>query len=223
MFHNHGTIEYGVIGLGRFGFALAHTLAEAGKEVLVIDNNESKIKQIRNLVSEALIVGTLDKESLMETGVQNCQTVVVCIGEQIDTSILTTLNLISMGVPRVIAKAISKDQGSVLEKIGAEVVYPENDMAVRLANRLLYTRGLDFLKLDGEVEISEVCVGKKIIGQSVIKADLRKKFNLNIIAIEHMNYTTINISPDYVFEPEDVIVVIGKKSNISNFEAYLAD
>lgn len=223
MFHNHGTIEYGVIGLGRFGFALAHTLAEAGKEVLVIDNNESKIKQIRNLVSEALIVGTLDKESLMETGVQNCQTVVVCIGEQIDTSILTTLNLISMGVPRVIAKAISKDQGSVLEKIGAEVVYPENDMAVRLANRLLYTRGLDFLKLDGEVEISEVCVGKKIIGQSVIKADLRKKFNLNIIAIEHMNYTTINISPDYVFEPEDVIVVIGKKSNISNFETYLAD
>lgn len=223
MFQHHSTIEYGIIGLGRFGFALAKTLAEAGKEVLVIDNNENKIKQIRNLTSDAFVVGTLDKESLEETGIQNCKTVVVCIGEQIDTCILTTLNVISMGVPRVIAKAISRDQGSVLEKIGAEVVYPESDMAIRLANRLLYSKGLDFIKLDGDVEVSEIEVSRKLIGQTVIKADLRKKFNLNIIAIEHQNITTIHISPDYVFAAEDVLVVIGKKTNISNFEAYLAD
>lgn len=220
MKHN-SSIEFGVIGLGRFGFALAKTLAEAGKEVLVIDNNENKIKQIRNLVEEAFVVGTLDKESLEETGIQNCGTVVVCIGEQIDTCILTTLNVISMGVPRVIAKAISRDQGNVLKKIGAEVVYPESDMAVRLANRLLYTKSLDFIKLDGDVEVSEIEVTKRLIGLSVIKADLRKRFNLNIIAIEHQNFTTIQVCPDYVFEEEDVIVVIGKKDNISSFENYL--
>lgn len=223
MFQHRSTIEYGVVGLGRFGSALAKTLAEAGKEVIVVDNNESKVKQIRNVVTEAFVVGTLDKENLEETGIQNCQTVIVCIGTAIDTSILTTLNLISMGVPRVIAKAISIDQGSVLEKIGAEVVYPEIDMAVRLANRLVYSKGLDFIKLDGDVEVSEIKVSKKLVGLSVVKADLRSRFNLNIIAIEHQNITTIQLDPDYVFTADDVLVVIGKKKHISNFEAYLAD
>lgn len=223
MFQHRSTIEYGVVGLGRFGSALAKTLAESGKEVIVVDNNESKVKQIRNVVTEAFVVGTLDKENLEETGIQNCQTVIVCIGTAIDTSILTTLNLISMGVPRVIAKAISIDQGSVLEKIGAEVVYPEIDMAVRLANRLVYSKGLDFIKLDGDVEVSEIKVSKKLVGLSVVKADLRSRFNLNIIAIEHQNITTIQLDPDYVFTADDVLVVIGKKKHISNFEAYLAD
>ena len=223
MFQHRSTIEYGVVGLGRFGSALAKTLAESGKEVIVVDNNESKVKQIRNVVTEAFVVGTLDKENLEETGIQNCQTVIVCIGTAIDTSILTTLNLISMGVPRVIAKAISIDQGSVLEKIGAEVVYPEIDMAVRLANRLVYSKGLDFIKLDGDVEVSEIKVSKKLVGLSVVKADLRSRFNLNIIAIEHQNITTIQLDPDYVFNADDVLVVIGKKKHISNFEAYLAD
>ncbi|WP_066715714.1 potassium channel family protein [Clostridium sp. Marseille-P299] len=223
MFQHRSAIEYGVVGLGRFGSALAKTLAEAGKEVIVVDNNESKVKQIRNVVTEAFVVGTLDKENLEETGIQNCQTVIVCIGTAIDTSILTTLNLISMGVPRVIAKAISIDQGSVLEKIGAEVVYPEIDMAVRLANRLVYSKGLDFIKLDGDVEVSEIKVSKKLVGLSVVKADLRSRFNLNIIAIEHQNITTIQLDPDYVFTADDVLVVIGKKKHISNFEAYLAD
>lgn len=223
MFQHRSAIEYGIVGLGRFGSALAKTLAEAGKEVIVVDNNESKVKQIRNIVSDAFVVGTLDKESLEETGVQNCQTVIVCIGTAIDTSILTTLNLISMGVPRVIAKAISIDQGSVLEKIGAEVVYPEIDMAVRLANRLVYSKGLDFIKLHGDVEVSEIKVTKKLVGQTVVRADLRSRFNLNIIAIEHQNITTIQVDPDYEFTSEDVLVVIGKKVNISNFEAYLTN
>ena len=107
MLQHKSIIEFGIIGLGRFGFALAKTLADAGREVLVIDNNESKIKQIRNITENAFVVGPLDKESLEDAGIQNCGTVIVCIGEKVDVSILTTLNVISMGVPRVIAKAFS--------------------------------------------------------------------------------------------------------------------
>ena len=79
----------------------------------------------------------LSKETLEDMGIQNCDTVIICIGEKIDTSILTTLNVVSLGIPQVIAKAISRDQGAVLEKIGAEVVYPERDMALRLGKRLV--------------------------------------------------------------------------------------
>lgn len=221
MISHKSIIEFGIIGLGRFGFALAKTLADAGKEVLVIDNNESKIKQIRNITDNAFVVGPLDKETLEDAGIQNCGTVIVCIGEQIDVSILTTLNIISMGVPRVIAKAISYEQGSVLEKIGAEVVYPESDMAIRLANRLISSSTLDSIELKGDIAIAELKLTKKLANQTVMKADLRKKFNLNIIALEQDGKTTTDITPDHVLQVDDKIVVIGKRSNIKKLEEFL--
>ncbi|QHQ63683.1 NAD(P)-binding domain-containing protein [Anaerocolumna sedimenticola] len=214
-------IEFGIIGLGRFGFALAKTLADAGKEVLVIDNNESKIKQIRNITENAFVVGPLDKETLEDAGIQNCQTVIVCIGEKIDVSILTTLNVISMGVPRVIAKAISYEQGMVLEKIGAEVIYPESDMAIRLADRLISSSILDSIELTGDIAIAELKLTSKLADQTVVQANLRKKYNLNIIALEHDGKTTTDITPDIELRVNDKIVVVGKRVNIKKFEEFL--
>lgn len=221
MVKHKGIIEFGIIGLGRFGFALAKTLAEAGKEVVVLDNNESKIKQIRHLVENAFVVGPLDKETLEDAGIQNCGTVIVCIGEQIDVSILTTLNVISMGVPRVIAKAISHEQGLILEKIGAEVIYPEHDMAIRLANRLVSSSTLESIELKGNVTISELKLSNKLAGKTVQEANLRQDFGLNIIAIESEGTTTTEFAPDYVLNENDQIVVIGNRDNIKNFESFL--
>ncbi|MDF2541826.1 MAG: potassium transporter TrkA [Herbinix sp.] len=221
MLHHRSVIEFGVIGLGRFGFALASTLAEAGKEVLVLDGNENKIKQIRHLTDNALVVRELTKEALEESGIQNCGTVIVCIGEKIDVSILTTLNVISMGVPRVIAKAISFEQGSVLEKIGAEVIYPEHDMAIRLANRLISTRLMDYIALNDHMAIMELRLTKKIAGRTVLQSNLRKHFKLNIIAVEKEGKTTTDITPNLVLEENDSIVVVGKEENIKKFETFL--
>lgn len=216
-------IEFGIIGLGRFGLALAKTLGDEGKEVLVIDNNESKIKQIRNVTENAFVVENLDKETLEETGIQNCETVIVCIGEKIDTSILTTLNVISMGVPRVISKAISAEHGSVLERIGAEVIFPERDMAIRLANRLVSSRALDFITLNDDITVSELKLTSKISGKTVVESNIRKKFKLNIIAIEQSGKTQIDITADSMLTEDDLIVVVGKRENIKSFEEYLED
>ena len=111
MFNHKGSIEFGIIGIGRFGFALAKTLIGAGKEVIVLDSDENKVKQIRSYTDNAFVVKNLSKETLEETGIQNCETVFVCIGEKMDVSILTTLNVINMGVKRVIAKANTYEQG----------------------------------------------------------------------------------------------------------------
>lgn len=221
MFYRKPTIEYGIIGLGRFGYSLASTLAQANKEILVLDSNESKIRQIRQLTDNAFIINDLSKETLAETGIQNCGTVIICIGEQIDISILTTLTVIDMGVPRVIAKAISPEQGKVLEKIGAEVVYPEHDMAVRLANRLISSRALEYIELSDNVTITELKLSAKISGQSVYESGIRKKFKLNIIALEHEGRTTTDITPDLLLAENDVIVVVGSPDNIRKFESYL--
>lgn len=210
--------SFGVIGLGRFGTALAITLAEAGREVIVVDKNEEKVKAMRQYTEYAFVTDNLSKETLTEIGMKNCDTIINCIGEKIDTSILTTLNVVSLGVPHVIAKATSPEQGAVLEKIGAEVVYPERDMAVRLGKRLVSSNVLDFIFLDNQVEIQQVMVGENMVGHSVQEYNIRKKYGLNIIAIEQGDNTEIEIAPDYRFSPQDIIVVIGKIENIRRFE-----
>ena len=209
---------FGIIGLGRFGTALAITLAEAGKEVIVVDQNEEKVKAMRQYTEYAFVCDNLSKEALSEVGIQNCDTVVVCIGSKIDTSLLTTRTVVSLGVPRVISKATSQDQGAVLEKIGAEVVYPERDMATRLGKRLISGNFLDFIFLDNDIEIQQVPVSDSLVGKTIREINIRKKYSLNIIAIEHQQDTIIEFAPDYEFLEEDIIVVIGKLQNIRKFE-----
>ena len=119
---SNGKNTYGIIGLGRFGHALALELAAAGADLVVLDREEEKVRELREYTENAYVVHALDKKTLSETGIQNCDVAVVCIGEQLDISILTTLNLVSLGVPTVISKAASAEHGEILEKIGAQVV-----------------------------------------------------------------------------------------------------
>ena len=123
---------FGAIELGRFGSALAVSLAEAGLEVIVIDRDEAAVRRVRDRVAQAFICDEITTENLVEAGIPNCDVVVVCIGSLMDVSVLTTLRVVSLGVKRVIAKAVNKEHGEILEKIGAEVVYPERDTALRL-------------------------------------------------------------------------------------------
>ena len=222
MLHHKSIIEFGIIGLGRFGYALTKTLAEAGKEILAIDTIESRVKQVRSFTESTFIVGALDKETLEDSGIQNCGTVIICIGDSIDVSILTTLNVISMGIPRVIARAMSYEQGLILEKIGAEVIYPENDMAIRLANKFINSSIMETIELGGDSAITELKLTNKVTNQTVQQLNLRQKYNLNIIALEHNGITTTEISPDCLLNQGDNIVVIGHRDNIKKFESFLS-
>ena len=215
---NQAAASFGIIGLGRFGMALAVTLANAGKEVIVIDKDDAKVKEMRQYTDYAFVSDNLSMETLKEIGVQNCDVVVVCIGEKIDVSILTTMCVIELGVPRVISKALSNEQGAVLRKLGAEVVYPEKDMALRLGKKLVSNNFLEYISLDNSVEIRQIKIPDKFAGQSIEEIGIRKKYGLNIIAIENGNNTTIEVTPDYRLKYEDIIVVIGKVHNIDNFE-----
>ena len=211
-------IAYGIIGLGRFGSALARTLAEAGQEVIVLDKDEDKIKDMRQYTEYAFVTENLSQETLAETGIQNCDVVIVCIGEQVDVSILTTMRVIEMGIPHVISKALSAEQGAVLKKLGAEVVYPERDMALRLGRKLLSNNFLDYVSLNNSVEIRQVQVPQPLIGRSVEETEIRQKYKLNIIAIENGRDPNIEVTPDYRLKADDIIVVIGKVNNIDAFE-----
>jgi trk system potassium uptake protein TrkA len=213
MFNNKrkNSTTYGIVGLGRFGYALATELADSGADLLALDSNEEKVREIAELTDNALVIKSLDKKALMDTGIQNCDVAVVCIGEHMDSSILTTLHLVSMGIPRVIAKATSAEHGEILEKLGAEVVYPERDMAVRLANRLEASKVLDFVQLSERVNISKQLIPEQFIGKTVLEINLRSRFGLNIIVIENNGTVIDNITPDYVFRKNDILFLSGSK------------
>lgn len=221
MFKKKPEKAYAVIGLGRFGEALAIMLAESGKEVIVADRDENKIKEMRQYTEYAFVVENLNKETLKEMGIQNCDVAIICIGEQVDISILTTMSVLELGVPRVISKALSAEQGAVLEKLGAEVVYPERDMAVRLGKKLLSGQLIDYVALLHDVEIRQIQVPESLNGKTVKEIELRQKFRLNIIAIENICGTNTEVVPENVLKKDDIIVVIGKIKNINSFEESL--
>ena len=210
--------SFGVIGLGRFGTALVKTLAEAGQEVIAVDKDEQKVKAVRKYTDYAFVVGTLNEESLQETGVQNCDTVTICIGEQLDVSILTTMQVIKMGIPHVISKANSQEHGEVLKQLGAMVVYPESDMAVRIGKRLISGSLIDYISLDDNVEVRRIAVGGAMVGHSILELNIRNAYGINVIAVERDHQTDVEFPPQYVFREGDIVAVIGKEDKIDHFE-----
>lgn len=212
---------YGVIGLGRFGMALAQALAAAGREVLVVDREQSKINQAAAFTDNAYRVDELTKENLEAIGLAECDVVIIGIGERMDTSILATLTVLRLGVKRVITKAKSEEQGEVLTTLGAEVVYPEKDMAMRLANKLIEPHVLEYISLSEDIDIMEIALTERVAGKTVLDLHLRQQFGLNIIAVEQNDRLTADVRPDMVLQAGDTIAVIGRPGQIKAFENYL--
>lgn len=208
----------GIIGLGRFGMSLAKELSQSHKEIVCIDKEEKKIKEILNYTEFAYVSDDLSKETLEELGFKNCETIVICIGEKIDTSILTTLNCISLGVKKVIAKAASEEQGEVLEQLGAEVIYPDKDSAIRLAKNIVSDSILEFISLSKDIEIVEVKLPRRYRGKMIKECDIRTEFNLNIVALKEGEEIQTYINPEYIFNEKDKVVVIGNKKDINRFQ-----
>lgn len=209
---------FGIIGLGRFGMSMAKVLSEAGEDVIVLDKDEEKLKEARSYVHEAFLAEKMTKEALAECGIGECETVVVCIGQQVDVSVLTTLYALNLGVPRVIAKADSHEHGIILERIGAEAVYPESETATRLAAVLVGSKAMDMMKLNGDYIISEIKVTKRLYGMKLTDLSLQK-YDLKLVALEYEpDKTILDFEPDEILEQEDAIVVAGRFSDIERFE-----
>ncbi len=213
---------YGIIGLGRFGAALAHKLSNMGAEILCVDKDEAKVSSIREITENAFISGNLEKKALSDMGFSNCDVVIVCLASAIDVSILTVMHLQNLGVKRIIAKAKSTEHGEILAKLGAEIVYPEQDMALRLANRLEMGRGVDFIELSDSVKVATFNVPAEFIGKTILDVSIREKFGLNIIAIENNGVVVDTIRPNYVFRDGDVLYLCGNKKSISSISDWLA-
>ncbi|WP_045516196.1 potassium channel family protein [Neobacillus niacini] len=210
--------SYAVIGLGRFGTSIAAKLYEAGQEVMGIDINNERVDEGKVSVTHAVVLDSTEEESLKSVGIRNFDYVIVAIGNDMQASILTVMLLKELGVKEVIAKALNKRHGQVLEKVGADwVIYPERDMGERVAHQLLSPNVLNYIELSKEYNIEEIIIPLSMERKSLRELDLRAKYNVNAIAIVRNESLIISPSPDQTVQNGDKLVMIGHREDLNDF------
>ena len=214
-----GEKQFLVIGLGRFGSSVATALARSGHEVLAIDTNEEVAQKLNGIVTHVVVADTTDEDTLKALGVRNFDVAVVAIGSNIQANIFTTLLLKNLGVPFIVAKALNDIHGKMLEKIGADrVVYPEYDMGQRVAHNIVTSNVLEYIELSPNVGIVEIGVPRSLIGKTLIEADLRARFEVNVVAIKRGDQVIVPPQPDAKIEKGDLLVVVGGNIGIATLE-----
>lgn len=213
--------QYAVIGLGRFGTSIARRLHEAGQEVLGIDIDEEKVEDALAYVTEGVISDSTEEKALSSLDITNFDCVIVAIGDDIQASILTCMLLKNLGIQKIIAKAIGKRHGQVLEAIGVDlIIYPERDMGERVANQLLSPNTLDYIELSKDHNLEEVITPSKMIGKNLRELDVRAKFNVSVIAIIRKgDMIIVSPSPEELLQKEDILVTIGSKNDLVKFSS----
>ena len=208
-----------VIGLGRFGTALAIELCKQGNEVLAMDTKPERVQSIANLVTHAVTGDARDPEVLRALGARNFDCAVVALADDVGESALITLNLKDQGVRRVVSKANSAVHRKVLEKIGADlVVFPEQEMALRLAHSLDNGDILNFIDLSDEYSIVERRLPAAWAGKSILQLDIRKNYHLTVIGVRRDGDMVVQPVRDFVFQEDDGLVVLGRNEYVRRLE-----
>ncbi|MFD0868017.1 Ktr system potassium uptake protein A [Chlamydia abortus] len=211
--------QFAIIGMGRFGSSVAKSLSKSGYDVLAVDSNGQKVQEMSAFVTQAVQADSTDEEALKALGIHHFDVVVVAIGQDIQSSILTTLILKDLGIQKIIVKAQNDLHGNVLKKIGADkVIFPERDMGNRVAHHLISPNILDYVELSDDYSIVEIKASPQMIGKSLLQLDIRAKYRCNVMAIK--TGTHMNIAPhaEDAIKEDDVLVVVGKNEDLVEFE-----
>ncbi len=207
--------QFAVIGIGRFGESLIKELSRLGYEVLAIDVNEERVNEAVAIATHAVQADAMDEATLKALGLRNFDVVIVSIGDNIQANILTTIILKELGVKKVVAKAQNALHGKVLEKIGVDIViYPERDMAIKLARSLVSHNFLEQINLSSNYSIIELFAPRVFIGKSLSEIGLRKKMHVTILALRRGENIIVAPGPDEVISRGDIVVVLGGNDDL---------
>lgn len=213
--------SFAVIGMGRFGQSVVEELIRKDADVLVIDKNPDRIAMMSKIATHAVTLDSTDVVSLKEVGIQSIDHVVVAIGKDLQSSILTTLVLKDLGVARVTVKVQNAYHQKVVEKLGAdEIIQPEQLSGKRLASKIVSDNVLDYIDLNETHSFIVVHATKKIIKSTVINLDVRNKFNINIVAIRRDGKIIIP-TPANTINADDQLLLIGSNVDLGKFNSWL--
>jgi trk system potassium uptake protein TrkA len=210
----------GIIGGGRFGSALALCLVQRGVDVVLLDRDRGIVQKLMSVVSRAVEGDATELQTLVEAGFERCDTAVVAIGTDLEGSILATLNLKELKIRQVVAKASTDLHGSVLQRVGADrVIYPDRDMAIRLARSIAAPSILDYIELSGGASIVEMKAPAELVGKTLGEARIRNIYGVHVLALRHKGVdraeeTTIAPSGSDTISQGDTLVLFGPDERI---------
>ena len=213
----------GVIGLGRFGSSIAKTLYELGHKVLAIDSNIANVEHISNYVTWARQI-EYTVNCFKECGIADCDTVVIAIGHSIQENTLVTMTMKELKVKNIIARSIDNIHASILQKIGADkVINPEVDMGIRLANQIVSSDILELIEISPEFCVEQFKATKEMFGKSLADLDLRKRYEVVIIAIKRKDELIIIPPKNENILDGDVLIAILRTANLKTLMRLLKD
>ncbi len=212
---HHGEII--VIGLGRFGSSLAHTLVDMGYEVLGVDASEQTVQEHSGALTHVVQADTTNPRALRQIGAADAVTAVVCIGTGVEASVLTTSALIDLGVKNVWAKAITGAHGRILQRVGAHhVVFPEAEMGSRVAH-LVTGQMLEYLPLDDDFVIAEMIAPDELVDIALGDSNLRAKYKVTVVCLKPQGGQFTYADRETVLSRSDLIVVAGHRADVDRF------
>ncbi len=221
--------QFGVIGLGRFGSAMATTLAELGHDVVGVDSDESRVQRLADVITQVLQIDATDERALRAAGIQDVNVAVVSIGENIESSLLVVMQLRELGVETIVAKAVTPLHGRILEKLGvSRVIFPEREMAMRVAHSLVMPNVIDYIELSRDFSIVEVPAPDAFVGRTLKQLELRPRLGLTLIAIKRKSDASgaivTNIAPaaDETIRRGDVLALLGGNERLNQLDQLLA-
>ncbi len=209
--------RYAVIGLGNFGMALAVELTRLGRRVLAVDVNPERARDAQAYVDQAVVTDATDRENLEALGIADVDVVAVSLGGRMEASILVVLHLSRIGIAEIVAKAVSEDHGEILARVGAtRVVFPEKEMAQRVAERLSSRNVLDYLSLASGFSVVELAPNKDMVGKSLAELDLGRRYGVQVVAVKELVPERVHLAPgpDRVIKDSDILVMLGPEAAV---------
>jgi len=212
--------KFVVIGLGMFGFYVAKNLFLKGNDVIAIDRSKETIQKIKDFSSEAIIADVSVIETFASIGIEDADAVIVGLGTSIAPSILITHQLKQMKIKKIIVKAMSEEQGKILNILGADdVIFPEKDMAEKVANSIGDMNIIDSITRTEDFSIVEIAPLNEFVGKSLEDLNLRELYKIQVIAVKELipERTHVIPSPDFVIKDSDILVIIGDEKSLERF------
>lgn len=208
-----------VVGLGRFGGAVAETLVELGYEVLAVDSDPELVQSYSDKLTHVVEADTTNAGALEQLGARDFEKAVVAIGTDIEASILTTSSLSDLGIDEIWAKAVTAPHGRILARIGADhVVFPENDMGERLAH-VVTGKMIDYIELDEHFALVETCAPTPLVGKTLGESQVRRKYGITVVCIKSEGEAFTYATADTVVRANDILVVAGETKRAEAFSA----
>lgn len=215
------TCTIGILGLGVFGTTIAKTLHKYDCHIIAVDNHEQQINQLESILTRGVVGDITDRSLLRAAGIQNCDAVVVATGTNLESSVLAVMHSKTLGVPKVIAKVKGTTAKEILLRIGADkVISPERETGISLAKHLIHRNTTSVFELDGNVSIVEFRPPKEWFGKTLAELQLRQNYKMNIIGYRCGENQELNIqlTPDYVFNEDELITAVTDHNTIDHFE-----